>query len=268
MTTPCMQHRPYPKVSVVTITLNNRDALRLTMASVLSQTYPDLEYIVVDGQSTDGSVALIEAHGDQVDRWVSEPDHGIYDALNKGIALSDGEWIIFMNAGDTFFEANTLRKIFDHTIARQSVFLYGHHHTRYQNYVIAKTAGSLQNFWKGPPFSHQATLVRRDFQQAHPYNVDNRIAADFELLFCAFQNGRPFQAIDVPIAIVSAGGLSDLERLKSTWAHYRIVRAFDRSARVHVHYLGAAAMCLFKDGIKAWMPRTWVDRIRQRRHSA
>ena len=263
-----MQHRQHPKVSVVTITLNNRDALRATMTSVLAQSYPALEYIVVDGQSTDGSVALIEAQSERIHRWVSEPDRGIYDALNKGIALSQGDWIIFMNAGDEFFDANTLRTVFAHPIAPQTVFLYGHHHTRYPNYVIAKTAGELRDFWKGPPFSHQAVLVRSDFQKTHRYNVGNRIAADFELLFDAFQRGHHFQAIDAPISIVAAGGLSDRERLKSTWEHYRIVRAFDHSARVHTHYLVAASMCLLKRGIHGVLPRAWTDRIRQKRHSA
>lgn len=261
-----MHHRSCPNVSVVTITLNNREGLRSTMASVFAQTYPAVEYIIVDGQSTDGSVELIESQAQRIARWVSEPDNGIYDALNKGIALSQGEWIIFMNAGDVFFDASTLRTVFANPIAPGAVFLYGHHHTRYPDHIMPRTAGALRDFWRGPPFSHQALLVRSAFQKAHRYNVRNRIAADFELLFGAFQRGHGFQAIDTPIAIVAAGGVSDRDRLQSIWSHYGVVRAFDASTRVHAYYLGAALACLLKQVIAAVLPRSWTDRIRRHRH--
>ena len=96
------ESRTTPLVTVVTVTLNAGPALQATMDSVLGQTYPRIESIVIDGGSADGSVALLEARSDRLAAWVSEPDRGIYDAMNKGITLARGEWIIFMNAGDRF----------------------------------------------------------------------------------------------------------------------------------------------------------------------
>ena len=98
------------KVTVVTVARNACDALRKTMASVMSQTYADLEYIIVDGASSDGTLELLE-HAKGI-RWISEPDKGIYDAMNKGVAMSTGQWIIFMNAGDTFASDDALEKVF------------------------------------------------------------------------------------------------------------------------------------------------------------
>ena len=88
------------KLSVITINFNNRDGLRKTIESVVNQTYNDFEYIIIDGGSTDGSVDVIKEYADRIDYWVSEPDKGIYNAMNKGIDVAKGEYCIFMNSGD------------------------------------------------------------------------------------------------------------------------------------------------------------------------
>ena len=91
------------KISVITINLNNAEGLRRTLDSVFRQTTHDFELVVVDGASTDGSVELIHTHADRIDRWVSEPDGGIYNAMNKAVAMATGEYVIFMNSGGGLF---------------------------------------------------------------------------------------------------------------------------------------------------------------------
>ena len=98
---------PAPVISVVTVSYNDLAGLRKTVANVLSQSYTAVDYVVVDGGSTDGSVELLESHGARI-RWVSERDGGIYDAMNKGLRMARGDYVIFMNAGDTFHGAETM----------------------------------------------------------------------------------------------------------------------------------------------------------------
>lgn len=99
-------------ISVVTVCYNAADTIEKTMLSVLNQTYHDIEYIIIDGGSTDGTVEIIRKYADRIAYWVSEPDKGIYDAMNKGIKVATGEWINFMNAGDEFVDEGVIEKLF------------------------------------------------------------------------------------------------------------------------------------------------------------
>ena len=100
-------------LSVVTVVRNDAAGLERTMASVAEQTRPGIEYIVVDGASTDGTLEAIRRRADLVDAWISEPDGGIYAAMNKGAAMASGDYVLFMNAGDRFYAAETVEKIFE-----------------------------------------------------------------------------------------------------------------------------------------------------------
>lgn len=95
------------KISVITVCYNAVDTLEKTIQSVLEQTYHNIEYIIIDGGSTDGTVEIIHRYVDYLAYWVSEPDRGIYDAMNKGIERATGEWVNFMNAGDYFYNYDT-----------------------------------------------------------------------------------------------------------------------------------------------------------------
>lgn len=114
-----------PKISIITIVLNNKIFLEHTIKSVINQDYPNIEYIIIDGGSTDGSLDVINKYKKYIHYWVSEPDKGIYDACNKGIAIASGEWLNFMNAGDRFSDLGILSKIFSNSIPDNKSFIYG-----------------------------------------------------------------------------------------------------------------------------------------------
>lgn len=99
------------KLSIITVNLNNKDGLQKTIGSVVSQTFKDFEWIVIDGGSTDGSKELLEQYADHFAYWVSEPDKGIYNAMNKGIKVANGEYLLFLNSGDSLYEDVTLEKV-------------------------------------------------------------------------------------------------------------------------------------------------------------
>src|SRR5690606_635289 len=102
----------YPKVSIITIVYNNVRDIGYTLSSVDQQTYPNIEYIVVDGNSNDGTLEVIEEYKDIVNKLVSEKDQGIYDAMNKGLALATGDYVLFLNSGDELYSSTTLEKVF------------------------------------------------------------------------------------------------------------------------------------------------------------
>ena len=102
---------PKMKISVVTVCYNSVDTIEETMLSVLNQTYSDVEYIIIDGGSTDGTVDIIKKYADRIAYWVSEPDNSIYDAMNKGIAVATGDYINFMNSGDSFASKDSISNV-------------------------------------------------------------------------------------------------------------------------------------------------------------
>lgn len=253
-----------PRISVVTIGRNDRDALATTIASVIGQTYPAIEYIVVDGASTDGSVDLIRQHASAIAHWISEPDRGIYDAINKGARLATGEWVIFMNAGDAFAEAGTVAQVFEPSIDNDISFIYGDKIVRYPDYEVLRASGPIELLWQGSQFSHQAVFIRNAYQRAHPYNTTNRISADFELFYGAHRTGKRFLQLHRPIARVAAGGLSDRARIENIASFYRVVRRHRTDVCMHRHFCTLIAFNLLKNSVKMLLPERWVHGWRRR----
>ncbi|WP_370526631.1 glycosyltransferase [Pedobacter sp. HDW13] len=101
-----------PKLTVITIVYNNVRDIERTLKSVLNQTYKKIEYIVIDGASTDGTLQVVEQYKNQVSKIVSEPDKGIYDAMNKGLAIATGDYVLFMNSGDELYDQHTVEDVF------------------------------------------------------------------------------------------------------------------------------------------------------------
>lgn len=258
---------PIPTISVITIAFNDREGLRTTMASVLAQTYPHIEYIVVDGGSTDGSMDLIQQHAQSLTRWVCEPDNGIYDAINKGIRLCTGDWVIFMNAGDDFVSPNIVSEVFSKPISPDISFIYGDRIVKYVNYQVLRRAGPTEAMWKGSQFSHQSIFIRGDFQRKHTYKLDNRISADFELFFEAYDTGLKFTKLDYPIACVNSGGLSDRARLESILDFYRVVRRVQPNLKIHIYFVCLLVLQSVKLSAKRLVPETWVNRYRRARET-
>lgn len=110
-----------PRISVITVVFNSKDSIEQTILSVLNQTYKNIEYIVIDGGSLDGTIEIVKKYLDKISKFITETDNGIYDAMNKGISLSSGEWIIFMNAGDRFVSNDVLEKIFSYNTSDYDV---------------------------------------------------------------------------------------------------------------------------------------------------
>jgi len=206
----CGGHQ-FPVVSIITVTFNNNDELLSTIENIKLQNYKNIEYIIVDGGSDDGTLETIKKYGSVVKRWISEPDAGIYDAMNKGIGLATGEWILFMNAGDRFFDDNVLSQVFSNKVSDDISVIYGDHEVRYPSKTVSRLAGVVSSLWRGSQFCHQSTLVRGDLLKINSFNLKYKLAADFEWLW-RMRKVVKMQKLDLTISSVSSGGVSDMRR--------------------------------------------------------
>ena len=177
------------KISIVTITYNAARVLQRTLDSVNSQTYSDIEHLIIDGASQDSTVAMSEAYRQQISYDVviqSEPDQGLYDAMNKGLRLATGDYIIFMNAGDTFHETTTLENVAKVAAVNVAV-LYGDTNVVDQEgrflrkrHQSAPERLTWRSFRQGMLVCHQAFYVRLDIARNIPYDLQFRHSADVD----------------------------------------------------------------------------------------
>lgn len=235
-----------PLISIITVVYNGEKYLEETIQSVINQTYDNVEYIIIDGGSTDGTLDIIKKYEDKIDCFVSERDEGIYDAMNKGIALSNGQWINFMNVGDTFYDNSILENIFENTFEKIDI-IYGDHKVVYPHTTKIAKAGDVKNIWKGSQFCHQSAFISSQLHKKRKYNVYNKIGADFEFFYKAYQDKMAFQYVQIIIANYSAGGISDLQRIDSLVGCWNIV---EKSLKVNLHYLRKIIMEMIKKYIK------------------
>lgn len=189
----------YIKISVVTVCYNAIDTIEETMLSVLNQTYDNVEYIIVDGGSTDGTVDIIKKYADRLAYWVSESDKGIYDAMNKGIAIATGDYINFMNAGDRFSTNSVLSECFSNADLISTI-VYGDWEEVFGETTMIKKALPLSYLNRGMSCPHQSIFVSTDYHKKHPFNLKYKIAADYDLVFQAYKSMQPFRYSNMVIS--------------------------------------------------------------------
>ena len=234
------------KFSIVTIVLNDKNNIEKTIQSVLNQNI-EIEYIIIDGGSTDGTLEVIEKYRDKIDILVSEKDDGIYNAMNKATEKANGEWICFMNSGDGFYNSNVLKNILPN-IENSVDVVYGDWEVRYASKnKIKKANNSIDKIWQGMIFSHQSCFVKKDILKQYKFNESNRITADYELIYTLYKANKRFKYFSMIVASVSAGGLSDIKRVDSILSRWNIV---DKSFFVNIYYLKLIIAELIKIPIK------------------
>ena len=196
-----------PLISVVTICYNAKNDLEKTILSVLSQTYQDIEYIIIDGGSTDGTVDIIHKYSERLFYWISEPDKGIYDAMNKGMDRATGSWIIFMNAGDTFCDNEVIKNIFGYNDLSDYSVIYGDCYVSKLNQLQYLKASSMKKVHVQMPFCHQSSFIRKTRLR---FSIDLKIAADYQMIYEYYRmNGiSSFLYISKPISVFGATGIS------------------------------------------------------------
>ena len=183
-----------PKISIITVVYNGIECIEKTILNVLKQTYENIEYIVVDGGSTDGTIEVLNKYSKQISYWISESDEGIYDAMNKAVTFSTGEWIIFRNCGDYFFSPTILNEIFCIYRDNGEDFIAGNVRyfkaNKYKDFVPAIL---IKHYFEGMPFFHPATLIRRKTQNKYPFSLKYKQSSDYHFFIQEVQlSGRQF----------------------------------------------------------------------------
>lgn len=212
-----------PKISVVTVCWNACAQLQRTVDNVAGLSYPNIEYLVIDGASTDGSLEYLNSRRDVIDVLVSEPDKGIYDAMNKGARLATGDFVIFMNAGDTFAQPDVLEKLFPEYM--DADVIYG---SVVRNGVV-KPAEEPHNGHR-MYFCHQSAFTRRECLLEFPFDINHRMSADFKQFKQIYKAGRKFCRTDVPVADFDLSGVSNVNRSRGIWDNITVIRETDSLA--------------------------------------
>lgn len=242
--------------SIITISYNDFDGLFDTLKSIAAQNVDNYELIVVDGGSKDGSAKILEDFDDLIDTWVSEPDGGIYDAMNKGVALARGEYINFMNSGDCFHGSTVLEQA-GNIIRETGPDLFC-------GRAYARHSGNRYQYndalWKGMICSHQATFSRRALNEKFPFSTEFKIAADYRFYVQCDTSGAPLQHVDLDVAVVDTEGVSFHSMEARTLERLRICHEFYRTPEVHAYFSKLAADNNFALPDWAASKRRWLRR--------
>lgn len=202
------------KISVITVVYNDIDGIESTIASVLSQQYDNIEYIIVDGGSTDGTREIVEGYRDRGVKVISEADNGIYDAMNKGAALATGEYVLFLNSGDSFFSDDVGARFA--ALDAHEDLVYGSSMYRRPDGKTWICKGNMDHLLKGMPFSHQACFVRTSIQNRLKFDNTFRITADYDFILRAHKQGFSFRPIEIIVANYCMDGVSSTDLFRSS----------------------------------------------------
>ena len=199
------------KLTVITINYNNLVGLKRTFETVFNQTNQDFEYIVIDGDSNDGSLQEILAHKDKISYFRSESDKGVYDAMNKGIIAANGDYCIFMNSGDCFYSADLVDRILP--ILDGTDIIYGNTHYSNGKIRYSKNEPDLFAFFFVSCWCHQSTFIKTELLKKYLYDSSLRIVADWKfLLQTVIKDNCSYKAIDVDVSLYDATGISSTNK--------------------------------------------------------
>ena len=200
------------KITIITINYNNARGLERTIRSVVSQAFLDKEYLVVDGASKDGSLDIITKYSKQITKWVSEPDTGIYNAMNKGIEMATGDYCIFMNSGDAFYSPNVLTNVHKHLFCGKDIYN--------GNAFFTSGDGKITWYRKGhkdvskfyfyhSSICHQASFIKTAVLKKFRYDETLRMVSDWKFWIEAIcLNQASYEAIDVDVCCYDGGGIT------------------------------------------------------------
>jgi len=245
-----------PLVTVVTVVLNEVKNLERTINSVLQQSYPNIELIVIDGGSAQPTLDVINKFADKIDYWQSEPDRGIFDAMNKGIALASGEWINFLNCGDCFYRNDTVQTVFsqDH---KDADFIYGHTDFQGGDFFGVVKAWGFDILWKTMIFTHQSLFSKTEILKKRNFNTNFCICADYDLIYNSWKSGLKFYNSDTVIVSFHPG-FSDVSRSRMAWEKWQVVRKHRNDLQFQLFYLQLFLRRLIRDIINhlsSWLKK-------------
>ncbi len=190
----------HPKITVVTVCYNAASIIEETILSVISQSYKDIEYIIIDGKSTDNTLDIIKKYEPHISTFISESDKGIYDAMNKGLRLATGEWISFINTGDKYYNDHVLEDIFSKPVEQLNIIYGDTEFIRENGRFIEK---SFEPKWleRNMPTCHQSFFVRTTLAKNIGFDTRYKYASDYNMIYNIFQDAGINTVQHVPVVV-------------------------------------------------------------------
>jgi glycosyltransferase involved in cell wall biosynthesis len=218
-----------PLLTLITVVYNNVEHIERTIKSVINQTYPNIEYLIIDGKSTDGTLEIIEKYKENINQIISEPDKGIYDAMNKGLKLAKGDYVLFMNSGDEIYDQDTVAEVFkDQAFAD---IYYGETEMIDEN---LKSQGqrrhqspeklNLNSFKYGMSVSHQAIYIKKSITKL--YDSQYQLSADIDWILDAISKAKTIVNTKIYVAKYLMGGMSKQKHHQSLLERYQIFKKY------------------------------------------
>ena len=240
-----------PTVSIITVVYNAVEYIEMTLCSITNQTWPALEYIIIDGGSTDGTLEIIEKYKPRVTKLISEPDRGLYDAMNKGLREASGDYVWFINAGDTIPAADTLERAIN--LGAESDVIYGETYLKDTSGKILGTRSALttrqlpihltyKSLKNGMVVSHQSFIVRRPL--APFYDINYKISSDIDWMIRCLKRSRSCMNPGIILSSFLIGGISSKNKVKSLKERFRIFQkhyGFISTILIHIKIVFRAA---------------------------
>ena len=201
-----------PKITIVTVVYNRFTTIEQTISSVVNQTYPNLEYIVIDGGSTDGTVEVIKKYEKDIAYWVSEKDGGIYDAMNKGVRAATGDYIEFIGSDDCLCTYDIVGKVAEELDDETDILscpIYGVDETYCTEKIYDNSFAKNKAKYHGDMIPHPGMFTRHALLQKYPFDTKYRIVSDYKFfLQCYYDDSVRFKFVDFPVVYFSHGGIS------------------------------------------------------------
>ena len=218
-----------PLISIITITFNAANELPSTMKSVREQTFHGYEHLIIDGASTDNTLEIARTLGGSSLRILSEPDNGLYDAMNKGLAMAQGKYVLFLNAGDTFHSPDILKAYADNAaddadiIYADTIIVDSEKNYIAPRHLPVPDILTFRSFSKGMLVCHQAFMVRKEI--APKYDLQYRFSSDYDWTVNCLRNSTPGKCVNLKMVAIDylCDGLTDKNKLKSLKERYHIM---------------------------------------------
>lgn len=206
-----------PKISIITAVYNGVNTIEQAISSVVNQTYQNIEYIIIDGGSNDGTVDIIRKYEDKITYWVSEPDDGIYDAFKKGLLVAKGEYIQFLGSDDCLVAEDTLEKTvknLNENVDILSCCVYLVHESLCKQVLLSNSQAINKSEFKGDMIPHNGMFTRRSLFNIYPFDEKYKLRSDYKFfLQCYFDESVRFRFVDLPVVYYSASGTSSYNDL-------------------------------------------------------
>ncbi len=261
-----MKKIQFSTLTVATVCYNAAQELEKTIQNVAKQTYPNIEYIIIDGNSKDNTLEIIKKYENDISNYTSEKDNGIYDAMNKAILMSKSDYILFMNAGDTFVSDTIIEEIFTEIYqkfdskAKFPDLIYGDYTVINQTFSETVKAESLNKTWRGMKFCHQSMLLKTSLAKKQLFS-GKYITSDFEQVYELYKKGISFYYFPKAIANFKTDGLSSKNKIKVRFESKEIVQQHDKSLNTTFSFWRLIIWTYFVETLRNALPNSFFEKL-------